>query len=211
MQVLGIVNGKGGVGKTTTAVSLAAILGETRKVLLVDADPQGSATWWVEKTEANFDLSQESDPAKLKQLRRISGYDLVLVDTRPALDSDGLRQVLEASDFVIIPTSSNDLDLREVVKTAVGLVRPSGVAYRVLLTKVDTRSLADAFEASNSLMRQNIPTFNAYVRQYKAYTEAVHGGKLISQYTGGRGEEASLDYRRLADELTRELKAVARV
>ena len=48
MRTIAIINRKGGCGKTTTAVGLAAALGETgRRTLLIDLDPQGSASSWI--------------------------------------------------------------------------------------------------------------------------------------------------------------------
>lgn len=205
-KVLAVLNGKGGVGKTTTAVNLAATMAEQYRVLLVDADPQGSATWWIERNGkvTGFDLTQETNPLFLKDLRQVEDYDMVVVDTPPALDSEALAAVLPAADYVVLPTPPAPMDLAALIETVRSTVMPVKVPHRVLLTKVDPRSLAEALEAQNTLMELGIPACNAFIRAYKAHERAALEGVTIAQWRGKNAREAEADYRRAADEIQRD-------
>jgi len=201
-MILAIVNQKGGVGKTTTAVNLAAILAEGRRVLLVDTDPQGSATWWADQGEMPFDLAQETDPRLLERLRALEGYELVIVDTPPALRSEALQAVVKTSDYVLLPTLPAPMDLASVMKTASDLTAD----HRVLLVRVDPRSVREALDVLDALRAADIPAFHAFVRQYKAHERAALDGKPVTEWNGPNARKAEADYRRVADELLRDLE-----
>lgn len=205
-KIIAILNGKGGVGKTTTAVNLAANLAQEKKVILIDADIQGSASWWCGRNQQGmgFDLSQETDPQLLRELRKITGYDLVVVDTPPALRSEALATVVAIADYLVLPTPPAAMDLAVLIETVKEAVIPVGIPHRVLLTKVDTRSLGEALEAKNTLLRLGIPAFDALIRTYKAHERAALEGVAITQWRGKNAQEAELDYRRVADELQRD-------
>jgi chromosome partitioning protein len=207
-KILVVLNGKGGVGKTTTSVNLAATFAEKNRVLLIDADPQGSATWWVERSDRNmgFDLAKEADPALLGGLRKVGNYDVVVVDTPPALDSKALAAVVPAADYVVLPTPPAPMDLAALIETVREAVMPSKVAHRVLLTRVDPRSLNEALEAQNTLMELGIPACNAFIRAYKAHERAALDGLAITQWRGRNAREAEADYRRVAEEIQRDWK-----
>lgn len=205
-KVIAILNGKGGVGKTTTSINLAASFAEKKKVLLVDADVQGSASWWFSRSDSGmgFDLSQETNPKLLSSLRSIKGYDLVVVDTPPALHSQALAAVVTNADYLVLPTPPAPMDLAALIDTVKEAVTPVGTPHRVLLTKVDTRSLREAIEAQNTLLSLGIPACNAFVRIYKAHERAALDGVAITQLRGKNAREAESDYRRVADELQRD-------
>lgn len=206
VKILVVLNGKGGVGKTTTAVNLAAVFAELKPVLLVDADPQGSATWWVErnKTGMGFDVVQETDPHLLSRLRTTQGYQFVVVDTPPALDSEALAAAVSVADYLILPTPPAPMDLAALIETVKATVIPQGVAHRVLLTRVDPRSLAEALDAQNTLLDLGIPACNAFVRAYKAHERAALEGVPITKWRGRNAREAEADYRRVIEEIQRD-------
>ncbi|MBW4460764.1 MAG: ParA family protein [Nodosilinea sp. WJT8-NPBG4] len=204
--VLAVFNGKGGVGKTTTAVNLAAVFAETRSVLLVDADPQGSALWWTSRSpvDLGFEVKAEINPARLKRLRQEHTHDLIVVDTPPALGSATLAAVIPSADYLLLPTPPAPMDLAVLITTVNEAVSPSGVSHRVLLTKVDSRSVGEAIEAQNTLLELKIPACNAFIRAYKAHERAALEGLPVLKWRGKNSQEARSDYCRVAEELQRD-------
>lgn len=202
-KVIVVANGKGGVGKTTTAIALAGIFSQEYKVLAVDADSQGSFSWWTKRSEKSlgFDVRQEKNPKLLKELSKIIGYDLVVVDTPPALGSETLAAVLSVADYLVLPTPPAPMDLAVLIETVKQAVLPTGVSHRVLLTKVDSRSLGEALEAKKTLMELGISTCNTFIRAYKAHERAALEGVPITKWRGKNAREAAADYRRVADEI----------
>src|SRR5512135_2060848 len=81
---ISVVNVKGGVGKTTTAVYLAALLADTGPVLLVDADPQATAAEWLEETPlAGVQVVEAPSERLVARAVELAGPATVLIDTPP--------------------------------------------------------------------------------------------------------------------------------
>ena len=107
--VITVAQQKGGTGKTTLAANIAAAFAPSRRVALLDVDPQKSLRRWHslrrERLEqaaalAFCDVSGWRLPAELERLKR--DHDMVLIDSPPQLDTDA-RVAIRAADIVLVP------------------------------------------------------------------------------------------------------------
>ena len=113
-KIIAIANQKGGVGKTTTAVNLAAVLGSTLRVLLVDADPQGNATSGVGIQRGSFRKSVYQcivvgDPV----------VEAVLPTEIPGLQVLPANKDLTGAEVELVEMEHREFRLREALSTVV--------------------------------------------------------------------------------------------
>src|SRR5918992_1151210 len=110
-KILAVVNQKGGVGKTTLSMQLAGTLAaRNQRVLVVDADPQGTASRWASSApdDEPFSATVVSLAAAGNKLHRevvklARDYDYIIVDCPPAVDSINSRSALLIADLALVP------------------------------------------------------------------------------------------------------------
>jgi chromosome partitioning protein len=214
-MILGIVNQKGGVGRTTIAINLAACFSRAgARALLVDADPQRSALSWAgtRDDEPPFDVKGMTEPTlhrEIPVLRR--NYDIVVIDGASTLDPL-TRSLIMASDLVLVPVQPSPYDIWATANTVELIrdgrkynnkLRAAFVVNRRITNTVIGRDFVAALDAF-----PDMPALPTPLMQRVAYVETAAAGLTVIE--GAPRSEASREIGQLAEQVilqSRELAA----
>jgi chromosome partitioning protein len=213
--VIAFANQKGGQGKSTLTLATAALIEESSgRVLVADADPQGTASDLAASAVEGFpfEVRTAHRPADIERLAAIRGYDTILIDTPGNLTTTTmLAEVLAVADYAIIPVVPEAASVRPTLRTA-EVVRGNGVPARVLINLADPAKGAPPVADMKSVLDgAGVPYFRTSVRRYSVYPNSQQEGVPITVYRGGRWQAALDDLSKVHGELLLELGRISAV
>ena len=206
-MIIGVLNQKGGVGKTTIAVNIAACLTmRSKRVLLVDADPQGSSLAWSAAREAPplFSVVGMAKPTLHREMPEIArDYDVVVIDGAPRVNDLGRAAIL-ASDTILIPVQPSPYDVWAAADT-VQLIREAqqfkdGLKAAFVINR-KIANTAIGRDVANALEHFNIPVLPTALCQRVLYAESAGQGLAVAEVAPN--SEAARELAALVLSLTR--------
>ena len=204
-MILAFLNQKGGVGKTTLAVHVAAALAQKgARVLLIDADPQGSALDWAACRTADplFPVIGFPKPKLHKEVpAHVPHYEYILIDGPPRVN-DLARSAIMAADLVVIPVQPSPYDVW-AAKDIVDLIKDAA-SYReniksVFVINRKIVNTAIGRDVAEALAGYAIPVLAAQIAQRVAFAESAANGSTVLE--DDPGSLASKEILALAEEL----------
>jgi chromosome partitioning protein len=195
--ILTVASFKGGVGKTTTAIHLAAYFSRSAPTVLVDGDPNKTSVKWAARGAPTFHVVPEEETASAA--RR---HEHIVIDTRARPDTAHLQALARGCDLLILPCTPSSYSMDALTATIAELQTLGAERYRILLTIVPPRPMLDGEQAREMIIRAGLPLFAAEIRRTVAFERAALEGVTVDQVKGN--DTAGLawrDYERVAEEI----------
>lgn len=200
-----VANLKGGCGKSTLALNLAAGLKVRGNTVLLDADPQGTLEHWVNHDSVDGMPSVVATGDELaKEIRwAASTHDFVVVDCPPALGSGYTETALEMVDILLIPVlpSPPDLWSSNHMVEAVEQARKTNPSLRAYFVRNQVEPRSALSHAMRQVLRTcNLPSLDSTLGRRAAYRWAALEGISVYQF-GARGKKAVSDIESIIEEV----------
>jgi chromosome partitioning protein len=195
MKIITVAHQKGGVGKTTLALNLAACFKDDLRVGLLDTDVQGSLSGLMDMLEGIELIPFNNDLASLRAVEK----DILIIDTPPYLTNQ-LPALFEASDFVLVPSKVGFLDVMAVRATIQMLkevqTRKKELKAAIVLNMVKPRTNMND-EIREILKDYDIPVLKTAISDRVSYARSP----IMSGVFAGDDEKAKTEITALADEI----------
>jgi chromosome partitioning protein len=208
--VIALLNQKGGSGKTTIATNLAyAFHLDGKKVLLVDADPQGSLRDWNEANNASLipvvGLDRETLPKDLRAVEH--DYDLIVIDGAPQLAKMSAAAT-KSAHLILIPVQPSPYDiwacadLVEIIKARQEVTEGKPIALFVISRSIKHTKLSH--EITSALEEYDLPVLKAGTTQRVAYPSTASEGQTV--FVESPSSPAAKEIQAIKDEISEYLK-----
>jgi chromosome partitioning protein len=193
MQVWAVVSQKGGSGKTTLALHLAAAASaEGRSVLVIDLDPQRSAEKWTRSRDSDVPAIVAGEAAKLPEMlaaAEAAEANLVIIDTAPRMEAAAITAAKQAN-LVIVTSRATALDIPPALATIemLELAGRKGMAV-VVLNAIPARS-AEGSEAAAIFQETDVAVCPRFLAERLEYQRSLTQGLGITEFAP-KGKAAS--------------------
>ncbi len=184
-MIISVINQKGGVGKTTLTVNLAGAMALTgARVLVLDADHQGSALDWVaaRQTPPLFPVVGLPKHTIHRDLPALSvGFDHVVIDGPPRV-AEVTRSAMMASDFVLIPVQPSPYDVWAAAEVVKLLREAAAFKEKLKSAFVINRKIANTAigrDVQEALAGFELPVLKATLSQRVIFAESASQGLTV--------------------------------
>ena len=185
MRNIAFLSQKGGSGKTTISIHIAcAAQAAGERVLLIDTDPQGSASAWATVRKSEHPAVQKATPGA--HLKLDNAYSLIVIDTPPHA-VPGVDIIARLADFLVIPCRPSVLDL-VAITSSVNVARASGTPAAFVLNACNSRT-PEVEQSKKALLRHGFPVAPVEVGNRQAYSRALASGSAVTEFDS-RGKAA---------------------
>jgi chromosome partitioning protein len=205
-MIITIANSKGGVGKSTIAVHLAAWLHEQgHSVTLADCDTQQSSSEWIREAIPELKTVRLNNPNEILNELPVLGQetDFVIADG-PGSNTETSRALLLRADFAIVPCKASMLEVRALAKATEVLRQAQdirgGIPQAVIVLSMVGKNYRLTKDMKDAAAALNLPLADTAMILRQIYADAPGQGDVV-WHLGSRAAEAAAEITRLFHEI----------